>query len=210
MVAPRIGSHIDSRRHVTIDLEVRVQPPFHCAALATLVSHRGVHDPRQGRHQRRINQGECPHEILEFLVARFCNAGRTRQSVTQLGDDLNQPVGIEDRRGFRQRPQRRPRTAKLLLHVPQLARLLDGPQRRTDGIEQIEQNQQTILVVMQLAASRLITLTPIVMQPLEQRHQLIEILQPSDLFLGDPPLRRQSLGQCCCIERNLDGRRPDG
>ena len=87
----------------------------------------------------------------------------------------------------------RPAAAELPLHLAEFAGLLDAAQRRDDGIEQVQQDQHAILIEMQLAVAGLVALTAIVVQPLQQRRELVEVLQAGDIgflefpFLGHAP-----------------------
>ncbi len=60
-------------------------------------------------------------------------------------------------------------------------------------VKEKHQHHQAILVEMQLAVPRLVALTTVVMQPFEQRQQLVEVLQPDAVLLGQPPVSRGRL-----------------
>jgi hypothetical protein len=69
------------------------------------------------------------------------------------------------------------------LDLLQFTRLLQTPQRYHDRIEEIQQDQCAVLIKMQTAIPQPVTLAPVVMQPLQQRQQLPQLLGAGDFRL---------------------------
>ncbi len=103
-----------------------------------------------------------------------------------------QPLRIEHAGSFRERTERGPRAAQFLLHLGQLAGLLQAAQRGDNRIEQVEQHEHAILVVVQLSVAGTIAGTAVVVQPLQEGSELVEVFEPGDLPLRDllAPLAR--------------------
>ena len=78
-----------------------------------------------------------------------------------------------------------PRATQLLLHLLEFAGLLDAAQRSDDRIEQVEQQEHAVLVEMQLAIARRVALAGVVVQTLQQRRELVEVLESGDIGLLD-------------------------
>jgi hypothetical protein len=76
------------------------------------------------------------------------------------------------------------------LNVQQLARLLDGPQRTDDGIEERQQDEHAVLVHVELPITGSVATAPRVMEARQQWAKLREVLQPADILLLNffPPL----------------------
>jgi hypothetical protein len=104
----------------------------------------------------------------------------------QRPDDPLHPLRIEGRRRLRHRPQRRPRDAQRLPHLVQRARLLQRPERPRRRVEHRHQDEHHGLVIMQLAVAGLVSLTAVVLQPVDQGQDHVKVLQP----LNVPRLHR--------------------
>ncbi len=120
-----------ARRHVLVQIEVRVQAPRVVSRARTRAQPHRFGNPRQRLQERAVDQRHHRLEVLKLRVRR-----QRLQLLAQLADDAFQQAGIEDVNRFRQRPERGPRAAELLLHVLQFRRLLDRPQRLHDRVEQ--------------------------------------------------------------------------
>ena len=95
----------------------------------------------------------------------------------QFGDDFFESFRLKDVGGFAQRAERGSLTAEFALNLPQFAGLFDGPQGADHGIEEEQQNEHTVLVVMELSISGFVALTADIMEACEQGCELVEILQ---------------------------------
>ena len=155
MLATAIGGQVDPQGDVTIDLEMRVQPPFDESAAGPRLEPRGLHHLRQRRQKRSIDERERLGDLLESRIAT-----QGLQFGAQFGDDLLEPLGIEHAGRLRERAERGPRTAEFLLNLRQFAGLLNAPQRGDDRIEQRQEHQQAVLIEVQLAIAG-----PIAWQP---------------------------------------------
>ena len=100
VVSSTVSSHVDPRRLVAIDLEMRVQPPFdHPLARLPLQDGRG-HDPGHRGEDRRIDQRQRVSDVLQSRVI-----GQRLKRTSEFPNDLNQPLGIEHGGRFRERSQ---------------------------------------------------------------------------------------------------------
>ena len=68
------------------------------------------------------------------------------------------------------------------MHFLQFTRLLNASQRGHDRIEQVKQHQHAVLIVMQRAIVGLVALAAIVMQPLKQGSELVEVFESDNVF----------------------------
>ena len=105
--------------------------------------------------------------------------------LAQFGDDFIEPICFEDRRRFRKRSQRGSGTTQLFLNLLQFARLLHAPQRSHNRIEEEQKQEHAILVVVQITVPGAISLATVIVQSPQQRRELIEVLEPRDIWLLD-------------------------
>ena len=172
----RIGQ-VHAGGHVFEDFKLGVQATGRFFGGPAFVAQRG--DAGQRGQQCAVDQR---HDAIEFGQSRV--AGDGGQFVGDLADDFPQPLRLEDRHGFRQRAERRSRTAQQFLHLAQRASLLQAAERFDDRIEEVEQDQQAVLIEMQLAVARLVASAANVVQPLEQGDQMLKILKPGQFGFG--------------------------
>ncbi|MFM9962959.1 MAG: hypothetical protein ACKV2Q_17260 [Planctomycetaceae bacterium] len=134
--------------------------------------------------QRPIHQRQ---QLLQVRQPRIASQGPCL--LRQFADDRSQQFGIEDLPCLRERPQRHSRHTEFLLHRLQLRGLLQAAQRVHDRIEEEQQHQDAVLVEMQVTVTGRIPLATNLVQPLKQRQQFLEILQPRDILVPDLLLR---------------------
>lgn len=177
--APFTGD-VDARGDMAIHLERRVEAPFDQAAAGLGREQGGLRQARQGREPGGIDQGD--------RVPQVSQAGVTDERLeltTEFGDDLREPLGVEDADGVGERAQRGARAAKLLLHLAEQARLMQTAQGADDRVEQKEQDEQAVLVQVEGAIAGPTPLAADLLAALEQGRQLVKVLQTSEvLFLN--------------------------
>jgi len=71
---------------------------------------------------------------------------------------------------------------------------LDAAQTGHDGVEEIEQDQGGVLIVMQNAIARPIALAAVIVQPLQDRRQQLEVLEAVQLVFLDAFASRHTHG----------------
>jgi hypothetical protein len=76
---------------------------------------------------------------------------------SQFAGNLLQRFRVEDLHGLTERTERYASDAQFLLNLLEFTGLLQPAQRRDDGVEQMQQNQQAILIEVQLAVAGRIT-----------------------------------------------------
>jgi hypothetical protein len=78
------------------------------------------------------------------------------------------------------------------LYLLQLAGLLDSAQRTDHGVKEKRQHQQAVLIEVEFAVARPVTLTANLVQTFEQRQEFVEVLQSRNIPLANlfTPLAR--------------------
>src|SRR5262249_16015935 len=99
------------------------------------------------------------------------------EPLAQFADDFLKARRVKDVDGFRERAQGHARTTKSFLHILEFARLLQAAQRSEGGVEKEMQTKQAVLIEVQLAVVRGIAFATDRVQALQQRTELIEVLQ---------------------------------
>ena len=123
----------------------------------------------------------------------------------QAADDGLQPLGIEHIGRFGKRSQGSACDPELALHLSQQRSLLQGPQRPHQGTEQKQQHQDAVLIVVQLAIARPVSLAAHVVQLAQQRQQLLQVLQAlnvtasKDILTFGQPIASAKLAAACLL-----------
>ena len=153
------------------------QPQWVSAVLVAEVS--GLGQGGQGLDHAAIDGGQ---HLADVLLA---DAAGGRGLGPELGDDRLEPLRLEDLDGFGQRSQGGPRAADLAADLLEEAGLLQGAEGAEDRVEEEQEDQGEIVVEMELAVAGLVALAADVMEPVEERQQLVEVLEPLEVTSGD-------------------------
>ena len=92
-----------------------------------------------------------------------------------------QGLGVKQPRGFAERAQRRRPNPQPSLNGLEGRSLLQSAQAGNRGTKEVEQQEADVLVVEQLAVAGPIALGADVLEPRQQGHQCVEILQALDV-----------------------------
>jgi hypothetical protein len=140
----------------------------------------GPGDLGQGRQQGAIDRGENPGQILQGG-----RDGERLQLPVEFGEHRDHLLAVEDRGGFGQTAQRGPGNPQLLLHLLQLAGLLQRTQGGTDRVEHIQQQQGDILIHVQEAIAGPIPGAADGVELLQQTGEDPEVLEPLQFLRCD-------------------------
>jgi len=122
LAAVEPAGHIDSSRHVVVDVEVGVKTPCRFRLAMTILQ---IH--RLGDRRERFDHAAVDGRQDVFHMASPDVADRL-EFAAQLADDSFEQFGIEDGDRFAQRAERRSLAAEFPLDLFQLACLLQSPQ----------------------------------------------------------------------------------
>src|SRR5262249_12821764 len=162
---------LDADGQLAVDLEVGMEPPT-AVRLPVLVAEVGGLGQRgQGLDHAAIDGGEHPADVLRAGAAGGWDLG------PELGDDRLEPLGLEDLDGFGQGPQGGPRATDLAADLLQPAGLLQGAEGAEDGVEEEQEDQGAVVVEMELAIAGLVAPAADIMEAVEEREYLVEVLE---------------------------------
>ena len=104
---------------------------------------------------------------------------------SQFAGNLLERFRVEDLHGLTERTERYTNDPEFPLNLLQLTGLLQPAQRRDDGVEQMQQNQQAVLIEVELAVACPIALAANLMQSPQQRLHAGQVFQAGDISLID-------------------------
>jgi hypothetical protein len=122
-------------------------------------------------------------QIFERLSLLAC--ADENSLICQLTDDFSKQNRIEYATGFAEGTQGSSRTSQRLLHLLQLASLLDGAQGGQRWAEEIKQQQRRVLIEEKLPIPREISLRGVLVQRSQKPSEDFEILQSLNVAILD-------------------------
>jgi hypothetical protein len=163
--------HGDLDRHALEHVEMDV----HFGGAVFFIEPQGPGHLGQGGQEAAIDGGQAAQGL--GLLAGHDRAGLAGQ----FGNEWVECFGVKDVAGFAERAQGDALAAEQLLHLVELAGLLDAAQAGDDGVEEVEQQQGGVLVEEEIAIAGAVALCRLVVEAVEQRAENLEILQAAQI-----------------------------
>ena len=168
--------HIHPHGKTAVDFEVRVESPA-AMRLSLFVPVIG------GLSNRCQRIDHAPIDGRQHVLQMFSTDLANRPSLgCQTANDPCQPLGVEHIRCLGKRTERSATYPPIPLGRFELRSLLQSPQRANHRMEEIQQDQQAILVIMQLAVSRPVSRTADLMQFGQQGPKLLQVFESLNIL----------------------------
>ena len=108
--------------------------------------------------------------------------GQRLELPSQLGDDRLEQFGVKDAAGLREAAQAGGRHPQLPATFFSVLAWTRPAHAGDDGIEEEQQLQGEVLVIVQHAVAGLVALGGVIVQTIQQRQQLLEVLEALQLI----------------------------